>query len=268
MAETSEWWGRRRVPVGSARRWCIGPLTLWIRRIEGEWRIAHETSDDPLDVSQQEDLPAEVGDLLEKEAVARYVTTGKSEEVVLSAALADRSVVTSSEKPLSVPPGEEVAVYVSSPLWVRIEIGKPAKPLCEVPTFRPSDTWFGPDTTEGELCYDSRTFHRVRLEDVPIRPHRATTTVKIKNRARSMLSLERMQVPVMHLALYRTADGRLWTQDVAFERESDDDFVALRLGDLGKPGAIGSGETKLVTGPRVQPSGNVVMRAFSSLFSR
>jgi hypothetical protein len=268
MAAFVEWWGRRRVPVGSAGRWRIGPLSLWIQRLEGEWRIANETGDDPLDVSMQEDLPADVGDLLEKDGVARFVTAGKSEEVVLSAALADRSVVTSSEQPLSVPPGEEVTVYVSSPLWVRIETGKPAKLLCEIPVFRPSDTWFGSDTTEGELCYASRTFHRVRLEDVPVRPHRATTAVKIKNRARSMLALERMQVPVTHLALYRASDGRLWTQDVVFERESDDDFVSLRLGGRGKPAAVGSGEGKLVAGPRVQPSGGIVVRAFSSLFSR
>jgi len=50
------------------------------------------------------------------------------------------------EQPLGVPPGEQASVYVSSPLWVRIETGKPAKLLCELPTFRPSDTWFGPNT--------------------------------------------------------------------------------------------------------------------------
>jgi hypothetical protein len=199
------------------------------------------------------------------ENVDRYVIAGKSEEIVLSPALADRPVVTSSEKLLSVPPGEEAVVYVSSPLWVRIEAGKPGKLLCEVPVFRPSDTWFGPDTTEGELCYASRTFHRVRLEDVPVRPHRATTAVKIKNRAGSMLALERMQVPVAHLALFRAGDGHLWTQDVMFDRAGDDDFVALRLGGRSKPGAA-AGEIKQIAGPRIPPSGNIVMRAFTSLF--
>ncbi len=268
MAATVEWWGRRRVPVGSSGRWRIGPLTLWIQRLDGEWRVAYDRGDDPQDVSLQEEIPAEAGDLLLKDGVTRYVVAGKSEEVVLSAALADRSVVTSSEKPLSVPPGEQVSVYVSSPLWVVVETGKPARPLCELPAFRPSDTWFGPNTIDGELCYASRTFHRLRLDDVPVRPHRATTTVKIKNSARSMLSLERMQVPVMNLALYRASDGRLWTEDVVFERSDDNDFVALRLGGRGKPGAVGPGGAKLIAGPRVQPSGNVVVRAFSSLFSK
>jgi hypothetical protein len=266
MAASAEWWGRRRVPAGTAGLWRIGPLSLWVQRLDGEWRVAHETGDDPLDMSLEEDLPADVGDLLQKEGVGRFVTAGKSEEVVLSPALADRSVVTSSEQPLSVPPGEEVTVYVSSPLWVRIEAGKPAKLLCEIPVFRPSDTWFGPDTTEGELCYASRTFHRVRLGDIPVRPHRATTAIKIRNRAKSMLALERMQVPVTHLALYRAGDGRLWTQDVLFERAGEDDFVALRLGGRGKPAAAGSGEVRQIAGPRVQASGNIVVRAFTSLF--
>lgn len=265
MTAAVEWWGRRKVPVGSAGNWRIGPLGLWIQRLEGEWRIASETGDDPLDDSLQEELPADAGDLLQKEYVDRYVTAGKSEEIVLSPALADRPVVTSSEKPLSVPSGEEAIVYVSSPLWVRIEAGKPANLLCEIPVFRPSDTWFGPDTTEGELCYASRTFHRVRLEDVPVRPHRATTAVKIKNRAKSMLALERMQVPVTHLALFRASGGRLWTQDVVFERESEDNFVALRLSGRSKPSAA-AGEIKQISGPRIPPSGNIVMRAFTSLF--
>ena len=94
----------------------------------------------------------------------------------------------------------------------------------------------------------------------------SSTAVRIKNRAKSMLALERMQVPVTHLALYRASEGRLWTQDVVFERESDDDFVALRLGGRGKPAAAGSGEVKQIAGPRIQPSGSIVMRAFTSLF--
>jgi len=167
MVETVEWWGRRRVPVGSSGRWRIGPLTLWIQRLDGEWRIAHDSSGDPQDVSLQEELPADAGDLLLMDGVTRYVVAGKSEEIVLSAALADRAVVTSSEKPLGVPPGEQVSVYVSSPLWVRIETGRPAKLLCELPTFRPSDTWFGPNTIDGELCYASRTFRSGRIAQPP-----------------------------------------------------------------------------------------------------
>lgn len=260
------WWGSFHIEVGHAGKWRIGPLNLWIQRLQGEWRIAYETGEDPLDISLSREISAAGRDLLEKSNAARYVTSGGSEEVVLAAAMADRSMVTSSEKPLGVPPGEEVTVYVSSPLWIRISVGKPPKLLCEVPVFRPSDTWFGPDTMEGELCYASRTFHRVRLGDIPVRPHRATTAVRINNRAGSMLSLERMQVPVMHLSLYRSTDGRLWTQDVLFEREGDDDFVALKIAGKGVPAAIRSGKAERLAGPRLQLSENIVVRAFSSLF--
>lgn len=260
------WWGEFSIRKGQTGKWCIGPLTLWIQRLEGEWRLAHETGVDPLDTSLEKEIPTVALDLLEKESAVRYAIAGDSEEIGLAAVPADRSIVTSSEKPLSVPPGEEVTVYVSSPLWVRIRTGEPSRLLCEVPVFRPSDTWFGPDTMAGELCYASRTFHRVRLEDIPVRPHRATTAVRIVNRAGTTLSLERMQVPVMHLVLYRSTDGRLWTQDVVFERAGDNDFVALRIGGRGVPAAIRADQAERIAGPRLQPSGNIVVRAFSSLF--
>ena len=74
--------------------------------------------------------------------------------------------------------------------------------------FRPTDTWFGPDTQSGSLCYASRSFHRVRLAQVPTLPHRATIEVVVHNLSDSMLSLERMLISVQHLSLYLTEEAR------------------------------------------------------------
>jgi hypothetical protein len=232
--------------------------------MKGEWRLAYRSGEDPLDTTLQVELPCDMYDISELENYSRFAFGSDSEDIVLSAALADRSVVTRSEKQLHLPPGEELAVYVSSPLWVRIEAGKPARRLVEIPVYRPSDTWFGPNTLEGELCYSSRTFHRVQLEQVPIRPHRATTTVLVKNRADSMLSLERMQVPVTCLGLYQKNDGRLWTDDVIFTRSGADDFASVRTSASNS--RIPGEEAARIAEPRRQSDENLILRAFSSIF--
>jgi hypothetical protein len=82
--------------------------------------------------------------------------------------------------PLYVPPAEIATIFVRSPLWLRIEVGDALIALQEVPMLRPSDTWFGPTTMEGELCYASQTYARLNLEKLPIGPHHAGTQVTIQ----------------------------------------------------------------------------------------
>ena len=250
--------------MGTAGRWRIGPLELWIQRLEGEWRIASEQGDDPLDDALEREVPCVIDGVLDRESTERYASNSKTEVIRLAAALADRSVVTRSDKPLHVPPGEEISVFVSSPLWVRIEAGEPGKLLRELPVFRPSDTWFGPNTREGELCYASRTHHRLRLEQIPARPHRAVTSVLVRNRASGMLSLDRMQVPVMHLSLYRSQEGHLWTDDVVFERRGEDDFAELRT--RSRSDARWTIKVTRIAPPRIHARDNAMVRAFTSLF--
>jgi len=263
--KTKDWWGSYRVPVGQTRHWRIGPLHLWIQRLAGEWRLAWRNDEDHLDATLEIDQPVEVGEFLDLENASRYVFAGESGEIELGAALADRPVVTLSEKPLSVAPGEDAFVYVSSPLWICIDAGRPPTRLVEIPALRPSDTWFGHDTREGELCYASWTAHWLELDRVPFRPHRATTAVLVQNRARELLSLERMKLPVPLLSLFMTRDRRLWTQDVIFERSTEDDFAAVHLPDHDR---VHAGEAERIATARQQVTESVVMRAFSSLFTQ
>lgn len=253
------WWGDFDVPLGAARRWRIGPLTLRVSRLQGEWRIAREMGDDPT----HEEI--EVGTLESQEDVhkplkinERIGFAGKETKLTLEAALPDRSVVSRPESTFLLPAGERLTIYVGSPLWVQLKVGD--RLLADIPTFRPSDTFFGRTTMEGELCYASRTYCRVRLEDTIRRPHRSITAVEIRNLARAPLPLERVQLPVSHLALYRAADGRLWTQDVTFERGETADAVKLAKG---KPTHAEGAE--LLTLPRLDDHN--LLKRFSSLFS-
>jgi len=168
--------------------------------------------------------------------------------------------------PLFVPKGEETTLFVSTPLWLRLEVEKLGQ-LLEVPSQQLSDTWFGPSTLVGELCYASHAAVGVDLKDVTFEPHRAVTPLRVRNLADSPLHLERIKLPVRYLAVYKSgkpSDSRLWTQTVTLEREADGDLAGLQLG---KGAPREAGKTERLSAPRQRADKNLVVRAFSKLFS-
>jgi hypothetical protein len=268
MQTGQAWWRNYSLPEGQVRRWRIGPLTLWAQWMPGEWRVAWRSSGDPLDAALELDGVEQVDDFLTLDNATRFAREGAEQDLWLRPALADRPVVTQSEKPVQLMPHQQMYVYVSSPLWVQLQVGQQRELLIEVPVIRPSDTWFGPNTLIGELCYSSRTVHRLHLDKVPIRPHRATTAVLVKNRADSLFSLERMRIPVPLLTLCQTEEGRLWTQEVIYQRQADDQFAEMRLAErIGKTCVHDQTFGDLLAEPRQAIEDNLVVRAFSSLFN-
>lgn len=215
MSSIEPWWGSFRLgPAPGARFWQIGPLALAIGRRLYEWRVAWETGTDPLDPRLTVAIPDDHGLLDEGaerpgHALHRFAVEG-TDTVVLHPMLADRPVVVRPEVPFHLPGGREALVYVSTPVWVRVEIG--GLDLLEIPSLRLRDTWFGPSTRVGELCYASRTNARLRAELQPRLATRASTQVRILNRGQVPLTLERLKVPVPSLALYGGEAHGLLTQ--------------------------------------------------------
>jgi hypothetical protein len=226
--------------------------------------VAYEKADDPLDTSLEIEIPAAGGDLLSVATATRYAAPGKAERIALEPRLADRPVIAHPEKPFHVPPGQTITLYVSTPLWLQLTAKTPDMSLTEFPISRPSDTWFGPSPREGELCYATTTFCRLQLEELPRRPHRAVTAARIENQADTMLLVDRILLPVKHLSIYEAPDGTLWTQDITLERSERSDFASLTLRER-VPKRAGGG--KLLQNPRDKPTGNIITRAFSSLFT-
>lgn len=181
--EPTPWWGTFSLEEGAGGEWHIGPSTLWVYRSSNDWRVMHRPSTDPVaadPMMQRSDVtvPVEEGtmsELLESEAddlvTHRYSVRRTSGRVALRPALADRPVVTRPEHPLSVLPDEAVTLYLSTPLWVRVELVESDRKS----SHRMSDTWFGASTREGSLCYATRTAGRLRLDRLagapPPRPH-------------------------------------------------------------------------------------------------
>lgn len=250
------WFGEFRIAAGERRQWRVGPLTLTVERAAGEWRIRQAYGSDAQADAATRGLDAETPGAM------RYLAAGPDPLLSLLPLLPDRPVIVRPLSPVIVPAGEAVRLYVSLPVWLQLAVGSAHKVLAELPSQRLSDTWFGPNTREGELCYALRSRCRLSPDDA-LQPHRVVVPLRIHNQAAKPLVLERIKVPVPQLSLYAEPSGRLWAGEVGLERSEDGQFAALHLEPGPPPQA--SKATPLA-GPREPAPKKTAIRAFSGLF--
>ncbi|MDX1501767.1 MAG: hypothetical protein R3325_05345 [Thermoanaerobaculia bacterium] len=265
MSERKRWWGVVKVPGGRSARWRLGPLELIARRRAGELQLGITRHPDSAngngwERSEGEESPESL------DRVERFIVHGTESEVELLPALADRPVVTSPRVALTILPDEEAVLLVGSPLWVRLSAGSPRVALTELPVRRPSDTWFGPSTREGELCYGTTTRAILRSENLPLLAGRAVTPVRIRNLAAEPLPLERLKLPVPRLSLYADERGLLWTDRIVLVRQAAEEVAAVRV-EEGAPEEAGEGAVT-VSPPRETVAPGALERVFGSLLRR
>lgn len=258
------WWGETRVPMGSTTRWHVGPLSLWIHRREGEWRMArHEDDGAPLGRIETA-VPVGDDDLWQHPDVERFALgADRSDTVTLTPQLADRPTVARPERTLFIPPDTDMNVYVSSHVWLAVSASR--RSLGAFPIDTPFLTWFGPSPREGELCYATRTACRLRWDDGHFRPHRALTAVRVHNRAPMALPFDRIKIPVHLLSLYVAPDGTLWSQDVLLGVGPDGSRLPLQI-QQGPPATVGG--VQLVSSAREQVSDRTLARTFGAWLPR
>lgn len=252
------WWH----PLGVADEECwllrVGPLSLYVQRQVGQWLVGSERVDDTEAHYRvaREQLVA----LPEDMKPARFVFKNAPLELCLSPRLLERPVVVRTNQPVQVPPGENITFYISSPVCVALGLPSLGVTLQEMPSVQLSDTWFGPSTQVGELCYAARTHARNSREEVPLRPHRAVTPITIVNQSKEFLSIEKLSIPVPFLAVYGAEDGTLWTDPVILSHAEGSPLVNFTIGK-DKP------EGSLLTAPRIVPPKGGVVRAFTNFFA-
>lgn len=258
-----KWWGEFKLGLGGCGRWKIGPATIWVEREKHEWRIFYEGGGDPQDSTVEIDFGAHNRDAIPAGAIMTRVGVRATAELIeIMPALADRGVVVRPEKPFYVLPGEEVSFYVGTPLWLRIESGRQKASLIDLPLHRPSDTWFGPSTKEGEICYASRISGKLSPEEISFRPHRASTAMLLRNRSAESVLLDRFNLPVPHLSLYHDQNWNLWTQTVALELGERDQEASLRLNASAPKEALSA---RHLAGPRQKADQNILTRTLGYL---
>jgi hypothetical protein len=254
----SAWWDAVPLEPGQVGCWHIDTLLLWIQRAEREWQIARGSTEGEDDaggwqVELDVDMPTDA------EALERHVFSRTSGPLRLLPVVADRSVVASPRVPLYVPPAEKTTLYVGSPLWVRVEVDRPPRVLAEIPIRRPSDTWFGSSTREGELCYATRTRATLDVANLPALSSRAITPVSIENRGIEPLLVERLKLPVPYLSVHAAADGQLWTPKVTMVGQEERGMASFDVGHR-PPSHV---TAHLLTSARQQPEPGLLIRAFS-----
>lgn len=265
VAPAETWWGSYQLGFETSRIWTIGPLTLIVRCLNNEWQIGQERKTDNLVNSDlcETRITDQLPDILAKNS--RYVFHQTSGLLTLLPLMADRPIITRPQIPFYLTAGEEVTVYVSSSLWLELWVGaSPRKSLERIAIQRPSDTWFGPSTRSGELCYASTTHCRLSLKDQPHRPHRAITPVLIRNQADTTLAVERLNMPAPSLPIYASASGQLWTPKITLTRDKDGDMAALKIDKKAPKEA----ESALrISEPLNKIENGLLFRAFNAVFS-
>ena len=253
----STWWGPLALPDQGYASLQLGPLHLLASRADSVLQLAWRSEGDPLDARFERSV-LDAWDPPDGYAVQRFAVG--SGTLRLAPRLPDRFVVARPEQATVVPAGGRLVAYLSAPMWVAVLEGEVQ--LADLPVYRPSDTWFGPSTIEGELGYALRTSLKTSHERLFLRPHRAVTRVSIENRGALPLEITRLRLPMGELSLYR-GEAALWTEELRLVRSGDDDNADVTVGRGAPPEA---GKVELVAAPRSPGSTTTILRVFNSLF--
>lgn len=255
------WWTPQQLDTGHTLVLRLGPLVLRAHRSGDEWLVSTKEGQE---TEAGSEAALETSDERPGDDYMRYVCRDPHNRIAFRPLLADRPMVVRPRQPVFVLPGEETTFYIGTSVWVGIVAGEGDQLLRETPAFRPSDTWFGPSTLTGEICYAARTQARNDLAEVPPRAHRAITALRVQNRADTPLAVEKLCLPVPLLSVWGREDGSLWSDTVHLQRVTDSDMAAIRV-EPGPPAH--ARDATLVAGPRKQAGKTGLIRAFSGLFS-
>lgn len=215
------WWGNIPFALDEVRRWQLANLTLQIQRVAQEWQISHHRQNNQHEDEHDWRLlpPLDEETMPEKSVLQRHIFNQTSSHITLKPQLADRSVVIKPITPLFIAPNQQTTLFVSTPLWLNVFTSDNSL-LLDTPVIKPTETWFGATPIRGELCYATKVFARLDLEQLPIRSFRAVTPIHITNHHTQSMPIERINIPAPLLSLYAGDDGRLWTPTLEVEQLS------------------------------------------------
>ena len=259
----SDFWQATAIPVGETRHWKIGLLDLWIQRGVGEWRIWHRTGGDSSKEGQYE--LAQPCEEPPQSPQRRFATDTKGDKVRLVPTYPDRPIVSYPDSPISVPPKSEASFVCGIPLALEVYLGSKKKgaPLVSLPLRHLSKTWFGTPLA-GEPCYSAYTNAVRDFEELSPNKYRALCPVRVSNRSKQNLPIDRICIHVEHLQLHEGEDY-LWSNQVSVLKENASDTSRVEYGS-GPPEMEPTAE--LVSKPRVEPPNNrMLLKTFNQLRS-
>ena len=258
---STPWWQVQQLPVNQGQHFRLGPLNLYVQRKAQQWILAHEYNKDEKSVQATQ---TEISLLPVHLTGQRFMFSQSPAKFRLVPRLLDRPVVVKTLQSVNLPPNEQTTFYISSPIVLQVTLQQPELVLQEIMLQRLSDTWFGPSTQVGELCYADKTHARYSKQELPARSHRAVTPVTIVNKSPQMLTIDKLSIPLPFLSLYSLPDGSLWTDPVTLQHEGSQalaHFATSKLSAADAPGAIA------VSTPRIKAEKHSLFRAFADIFT-
>ncbi|EQD36490.1 hypothetical protein B1B_16494 [mine drainage metagenome] len=255
------WWGEvHTLDAGQSLTLRLGELRLTAERLDSEWNF-YWNHDSAIERGSEIERGRAGENAAGSVFNCRYPFRAVLPGIRFEPNLADRPLVVHPVMPLYIPPAETLTLWISSPLWCRVILcGTRAVSLnLDLPTVQLSETWFGPDTLNGEVGYASRTRARMNpgAEPEDCADHRARTPVVIHNGVSDIIKIERLNLPLQTCVLYEGPNG-LITDTVVWERQ-----IRGQKGSI----SLAAPETgRRISGPRKPESATVLSRAFDLLF--
>lgn len=247
LESTKQWWGNFDIPKDVCCAWKISLLRFYINRSKSEWHFTWYQDDTPSEPAVSFDLTGASVPESQNLEQARFVHTSADAHFDLGLALADRPIVARPETPIYVPPGQHATLYVSSGVWLQPKLN--GHLLMDMPVYRPSDTWFGENTREGEMCYFSRTRARTEAAESVISPHKVVTPITVINRGTESVKIERIRVPVINLGVYTNENGEFFTNSLSMVLHENSKETTMEIIPINRQ----KGEFQLISTPRVEP---------------
>lgn len=232
----------------------IGDLSLNIAKMSCEWQLDYTWSKkgalggftcSPITSPWLTETP--------KDRIAMEQMTS---QIKLTPALADRPIVVRPFSPLTIPADNHITLYVSTPLWIRIELS--AHTHKELPVQQLSDTWMGGLTGNGELCYGSHTHARLDKALLEKLPYRALTPVSIHNKGGEDCKLERLSIPTPYLSLF-DGDDQLTTEPLSITMDSEKLQGVVNIGKVE--------DRDLISAPRKSADKGILINTWANLFA-
>ena len=232
----------------------MGDLCLTIRKLVHEWQLTYHWEKkgnaggfDCRYLEQPSEKP---------ETVDRIAMQTMSDGLLLTPKLADLPLVVRPYSPFTIPSNNRITLYFTSPIWLTINFAEGVSR--EFPVQQLSETWMGPPTQDGELCYGSHTLARLDEAMLVLLPWRALTLIHLHNKSSTDFTLERLSLPTPYLSLYDDND-RLVTEslNITMDSENQQGIVTIKKVKSGK----------LITAPRKHNDRGVLISAWENLFA-
>lgn len=271
MAKT---WGELTIQRDGESRVEIGALALTVARRDRVWVLGW--SDAP-----EERIPS---------AAAADDASDAASTLQVRPALPDRALICrrfaglagangaepadpSASATLRLLPGAHLDLFQAVPLWLQIVQADGAL-LCDRPIVRPSDTFFGSTTRQGELAYATAEAAALDEGSLRGRPDLALAQIQLRNLSARDWSIQRLYLPAPSLSLYVEAHDREPDEEDAFcpfrtsslviERTDNHVRADVRV-DKSPPPTLRS--PLVAAEPRHRATPNLLVRALSEILS-